>query len=231
MSRAIVIIGGFSTSSGHYRKMANHLRERCGLPVNVVPITMSEWPAVARQAGWRRLLRHLDDTLTETQSETGCENILIIAHSLGGIVTRLYLSEPPSLGFKANHKQSVDCVLTLGTPHTRGIVRSLTVWSGLSDCLSHARINIPIISCVGEVDYSKRGRVVNRIVQLRYRLHGAGPDEKGDGIIPVKSAIYDPKLVWIIENARHDFRIGHPWYGDPEIVDDWWQRVKNQLNF
>lgn len=229
MQRAIVIIGGFTTSPGHYNKMAEQLLRLSGLPVSIVPISMGEWPSVVRRSGWRKLLLRLEDTLAATVSKNKSERILIVAHSLGGIVTRLYLSPHSTLEFQPKFASHIERVITLGTPHRRGVVRRLTVWKGLGECLAQDCIPVPILSVVGAVDYSARGRVANRAIGLRYRFHGADAGESGDGIIPVNSAIYDAQRVLTIPNARHDFRIGHPWYGDPEIVQVWWERIKSEI--
>jgi len=230
MQRAIVIIGGFSTSPGHYRKMAEQLMELTGLPVKVTPIAMTEWSSVVRRSGWVRLLQKLESTIAEAISESKCDKVVIVAHSLGGIVTRLYLSPHSTLAFTPKFVGQIERVITLGTPHRRGVVRRLTVWKGLGECLAQDCMPVPILSVVGVVDYSSRGRFANRTIGLRYRFHGADPLEAGDGIIPIDSAIYDPQRVLTIPNARHDFRIGHPWYGDPEIVELWWKRILADLD-
>ncbi|MGB5108054.1 MAG: hypothetical protein WBP29_14265 [Candidatus Zixiibacteriota bacterium] len=226
MKRAIVIIGGFSTSPGHYNKMAEQLRIRSGLPVNIVPIGMSEWSVVVRQSGWRRLLGKLEQTISATISETECDKIIIVAHSLGGIVTRLYLTGNASIGFAPRYSDRIESVITLGSPHKRGLVHRLSVWKGLDDCLERDHLSVPLLSVVGKVDYSSRGRSLKRLAHLRYRLHGGDPGEFGDGIIPIDSAIYDADRSLILDDVSHDFRIGRPWYGDPQIVDMWWKSAK-----
>ncbi len=173
MQRAIVIIGGFTTSPGHYSKMADQLRELSGQPVSIVPIAMGEWPSVVRRSGWQKLLRRLEDTMEISVSQNSCDRILIVAHSLGGIVTRLYLSPHSTLEFMPRFASHIESVVTLGTPHRRGVVRRLTVWKGLGECLAQDCMPVPILSVVGAVDYSSRGRVANRAIGLRYRFHGA----------------------------------------------------------
>lgn len=205
--------------------MAEQLKGLTELPVKVTPIAMTEWTAVVRRSGWVRLLQKLEATIAESISESKCDRVVIVAHSLGGIVTRLYLSPHSTLPFTPKFGDRIERVVTLGTPHRRGIVRKLTVWKGLSECLSQDCMPVPILSVIGVVDYSSRSRLAIRTVGLRYRFHGADTSESGDGIIPVNSAIFDQRLVLTIPNARHDFRIGHPWYGDPEIVELWWKRI------
>ncbi len=175
------------------------------------------------------MLQKLDDTLAATVAQSNCERILIVAHSLGGIVTRLYLSPHSTLAFTPKFASLVDYVITLGTPHRRGVVRRLTVWKGLGECLAQDCLPVPILSAIGVVDYASNGRVANHGIGLRYRFHGAAAGESGDGIIPVNSAIYDAQRVLTIPNARHDFRIGHPWYGDPEMVEIWWERIRSEI--
>ena len=226
MKRAIVIIGGFSTSPGHYRKMAAQLHERSGLPVNVVPIAMGEWSVVVRQSGWRHLLGKLERTLESTLDASGCDRVIIVAHSLGGIVTRLYSTGEPILGFTPRYASHIESIVTLGSPHRRGLVHRLSVWKGLNECLTQSQVKVPLLSVAGKVDYSSRGRPLKHLVHLRYRIHGGEPDELGDGIIPVGCAIYDSSRSLVLDDVRHDFRIGRPWYGDPQIVEMWWQESK-----
>ncbi|MCC6963781.1 MAG: alpha/beta fold hydrolase [candidate division Zixibacteria bacterium] len=225
MSNAIVIIGGFSTSPRHYTRMADRLREISTLPVSVVPIMAGDWPGVIGQRGWTALLGKLDATLTAAVA-TGASEIIVVAHSLGGIVTRLYLAPGLPLKFTASCADRIKIVVTLGSPHQRGLVSRLNSWNHLDRCLVEHAPSIPIISVVGRVDYPRRPRsLAAYAARLRYRIHGAQRGELGDGIIPVKSAIFDPAHALILDGVKHDSVFGRPWYGDPEIVDRWWAAV------
>lgn len=229
MPRAIVIVGGFTTSPRHYIKMRAHLETLSGLPVSIVPIMVRDWPGVIGQKGWTHLLEKLDATLAAAV-ESGAAEIVVVAHSLGGIVIRLYLAKATPLKIAARHADKINFVITLGSPHQRGLVSKLNSWNHLDECLAPAADAPPLFSVAGSLDYSRRRKsLAAHGARFRYRIHGADTGELGDGIIPVQSAVLDPAKALILDGVKHDFRIGHPWYGDPEIVDRWWEAARLHL--
>ncbi len=225
----IIIVGGFTTSPRHYLKMQAHLEHLNGPRSQIVPIQVGDWPGVIGQRGWTLLLTKLDQTLGALVPQNG--KVLIVAHSLGGIVTRLYLAPSLPLKFKPQHADQIAAVITLGSPHQRGLVGRLNRWNGLDKCLIGRGVSVPVFSVAGSIDYSRRRRsLAAHAARLRYRIHGGTAGERGDGIIPVESAILDPARSLVLDGIKHDFRIGHPWYGDEEVVSLWWNAAMKSLS-
>ncbi len=229
MTTRIIIVGGFTTSPRHYLKMQRHLEQLAATQPAIVPIKIGDWPGVIGQRGWTLLLTRLDQTLA-TVCENSAGNVIVVAHSLGGILIRLYLAGSLPLAFESRYANRINSVVTLGSPHRRGLVSKLNSWTGLDGCLAQRHPSIPIFSVAGSIDYSRRRRSLSaHAARLRYRIHGGLPDERGDGIIPVASAILDPARSLVLDGVKHDFRIGHPWYGDAEIVAQWWNAAMKSL--
>lgn len=223
MPRTIVIVGGFYSTPRHYQGLANHIASHAQADVHIVPIRMNEWSFVIHPAGWRYYLRRLDETFSTAVSKNQSASIEIVAHSLGGIVTRLYCADEEQTGFSANHRSQIKSVVTLGTPHNRGLVRRLTAWTGTNRGLSNWNETIPLYSVAGDVDFSSDCKRPQRFgAALRHRIHGAAKGERGDGVIPVSCAIFNPDLSMIIPGVRHDSHIGRPWFADEAIFEQWW---------
>jgi len=64
--------------------------------------------------------------------KTGSEKVVIIAHSMGGLVSRFYMSRAPS------HWQSVHRILTVGTPH-QGVYQSVPIVGQLQDLATNSK--------------------------------------------------------------------------------------------
>ncbi len=230
MTTRIIIVGGFSTSPRHYLKMQDHLERLSGIQPAIVPIKIGDWPGVIGQKGWLLLLTKFDQTL-ESALAQGEDNAIVVAHSLGGILTRLYLADSLPLALEPRYADRITSVITLGSPHQRGLVSKLNSWTGLDRCLVQHKRSIPIFSVAGSIDYSRRrSSLAAHAARLRYRIHGGTAGERGDGIIPVDSAILDPARSLVLDGVKHDFRIGHPWYGDAEIVSLWWNAAMKSLS-
>src|SRR5512135_367669 len=99
-NQAIVILGGFLSNPSTYRKMSLSLGRPTGQPVWVVQVRMSEWLLLTSQAGWSYLLNKLSRTVHQAMQASKASRVVLIGHSAGGVLGRLYLSPEPFRGRK-----------------------------------------------------------------------------------------------------------------------------------
>ena len=63
--------------------------------VRVVPVTVGDWAGASSPAGWARILAKLERTVEDVLEATGAEKVVLVGHSAGGVMGRLYLAPEP----------------------------------------------------------------------------------------------------------------------------------------
>ncbi len=218
-----MIIGGFMSIPRHYDEMAAALAQLSGWPSLIVPLTISDWLKIGTRGGWRKVLDKSTTSLREVAEDTDQE-IVIVAHSLGGIVARMIMDNDELLSCDCRIRNRVSAVLTLGTPHQRGIVAALLQVNFLRRAMKCDFSEKRMMCVAGSVDTSRSGYRRKRMMcRLRHRLHGAPRFGRGDGVIPVDAALPKGGASMLLEGVYHDSHIGRPWFGDAEIVPLWWK--------
>ena len=165
--------------------------------------------------------------------------IIIIGHSAGGFISRVYLSKRPYGGKVYNGQELVHSLVTLGTPHMEaaGAAFENVKWIN--------REPLPIRGlAVGGIGFP--GNSSGWFTKGSYDFCGSqsdGSDCDGDGVTTIESAMAmngDNVEKLVLDRVMHyPWRdagiIGHliapdlvrqskdgtPWYGDDEIVDKW----------
>ncbi|CAM9982542.1 unnamed protein product [Ectocarpus sp. 8 AP-2014] len=166
------------------------------------------------------------------------ERVVLIAHSAGGWMSRIYLSEACYDGRIYNASHAVNGLVTLGTPHVR-----LTDDKGRHRELPFSR-NFKFVEkrCTGEKggDWEKRiptvciggsalegrstfGGMFKDLVYQSYELCCGDGSGTGDGITPLKSAfdMAGAKRYVELEGVLHAARMGGKWYGSDDVIDSW----------
>jgi hypothetical protein len=59
-------------------------------------------------------------------------------------------------------------------------------------------------------------------------LLGKG-NNKGDGFVPVKSAILEGSQPIILEGVSHARLFGKLWYGSASVVQNWWEKTQEVI--
>ncbi|MDQ3937297.1 MAG: hypothetical protein M3253_01300, partial [Chloroflexota bacterium] len=104
------------TAPPNYWPMRRRLLRRGAERVDIVAIWPPDW-ALAGMLGFGNLLRRAGRAIARTYRACGKRPIIVVAHSGGGIVTRLAMAHVPYYGRVAAVAEAVGCLTTLGTPH------------------------------------------------------------------------------------------------------------------
>jgi len=223
----VVVLGGFLSHGLLYRALANHLRELARSEVAIVPTTAVDWLAAPMPAGWLPVLHRLRRTVRAAVKASPTGRAILVAHSAGGVLGRIYLSPTPFLGTIFRGCETVSHLITLGTPHYG---RDRVIYGGKLS--AWAERHCPGAYFADEVAYTAvagkaiRGSVQGSPAQRRayraYRGVAGHGDDWGDGVVPLRSALLSGADPVVLDGVAHFAGAGLPWYGDREIVQLWW---------
>jgi pimeloyl-ACP methyl ester carboxylesterase len=230
MKQAIVIIGGYNALWTAYLGMARHLEGVSGLPAIGVPLTPWHWFKLRRTQDATHMLHQVHETVVWARRRLQAERFVLVGHSAGGLLGRLYLHQGLVWGQRYAGAEHVDMLITLGTPHC-GEQGTDSGW-----CLAdQANRLVPGTPYAAGVRYlavagrSVQGRPDGDHAQRRafrgYQFLSARADAWGDGIVPLSSARLDGAETLVLDGVAHSKRYGHDWYGASKaIVRRWWPR-------
>lgn len=225
-SPSIVILGGFASPSGIYTGFARALARHSGRPVSVVDAETVDWIPSIAAVGWLVLLNKLDRTVRKAYTAYH-ERVTLVGHSAGGVLARLYLSHLPFFGRRYDGKRWVEHVITLGSPHYN---EQRWLHGGLMSRWTQKRC--PDAYFAGEVRYTsvagqaiqgrENGTAREQLAYRSYRRLCREGAQRGDGIVPVTSALLEGSEKIELEQVSHFRGFGSPWYGDDEVIEQWW---------
>jgi pimeloyl-ACP methyl ester carboxylesterase len=228
----ILIVGGFASSAQQYEPLRARLAAVSGRPVRIAPISRLDWLGVVISDSYGSLLRILDGAVRSALAEHAAEKLVLVAHSAGGVLARIYLGDQPygprRLCYHGHRR--VDALITLGTPHSAvGEGRQ----GGLNQIAYVQRVypgaywpTVRYVSVIGKSIFgAPDGAPPERGAWQSYRLLGAPGGQWGDGVVPLEHGLLDGSRKLVIPGLRHDDRPDRSWYGSSAaIVQAWWQR-------
>jgi len=228
MKQAIIIIGGYNSVWPTYLKMARDLEALTGLQAIGVPLMPWHWWSLGRNQDGTNLLQKLEETVIWARRRLKARQFVLVGHSAGGVIVRLYLHEGPVWGSLYQGVEHVSTLITLGSPHCsdRG---PNTGWV-LTD---EANQLAPGTYHAGRVRYRavagqyvrgrQNGNYAERRAHRNYRFFGSQGDLWGDGMVPVQSARLDGSESLILDGVAHSSKFGSSWYGGSKtIIRRWW---------
>lgn len=230
MKQAIVIIGGYNALWTAYLGMARHIEEISGLPAVGVPLAPWHWLKLRRTEDATHMLQKVCETVQWARRRLQADRFVLVGHSAGGLLGRLYLHEGLVWGQRYAGAEHVDMLITLGSPHCAD-KGTRTGWQ-LAD---EANRLVPGTPYAGTVRYlAVAGRAVQghphgSYVQRRafrgYQYFSPWVDAWGDGIVPLSSARLNGAETVVLDGVSHSRRYGRDWYGASRtIVHRWWPR-------
>ncbi|MCU0493638.1 MAG: lipase [Chloroflexaceae bacterium] len=233
-SLPILIVGGFGSSWQQYTPLQKLLVTVGGRPTFIAPIALFDWAAVAVTNEYTGLLAVLDGAVNRVLRDTGREKLVLLAHSAGGVLSRIYMGDQPYGRRKVvyNGFQRVATLATLGTPHQtvrKGRVAGLDQIDFVQRVYPGAYWRfIHYVTIIGQaVRGVKNGTAVERSAFQSYELIAGNGTGEGDGIVPVNNGLLAGARQLILPGVRHDPRPDHPWYGQNEaLVRQWWGVVE-----
>jgi len=238
---AIVFVGGFGSYWREYLPFVRVLEGVSGQEVFVAPISLVHW-AVAFVRGLSITVKQLAHTVDEALLTTRMDKVVLIGHSVGGVIARLYLGQGSSQkGGIYVASEKVCGLITLGTPH-----KIATARLGLQREMYRVDSSYPGAHCSPRVNYlSVVGRKVfgrllgskeERNAYWHYRLLGGHGNVWGDGVVPIKAAMLPGSTALVIPGRSHKHLndrgddIAEDWYGkDEAAIREWWIRFENPV--
>lgn len=227
----IVIMGGLLSPAFMYRDMQRAISGLAGQPVWVVDTHMYDWLPVISQRGWLHLLLMLQRTVQQALTQTGAAHVILVGHSMGGVLGRLYLSREPFKGYRFNGCEHVSQLITLGSPHhiRTGFQRERLLSRWLEE-------RLPGAAYAPQVRYSAvaglyiQGNAGGSFTERRaFRVYRRIWDRGavvGDGLIPLPSALLAGAQHIILDGVHHHSLSRSAWYGSASVIPEWWEKVQ-----
>jgi pimeloyl-ACP methyl ester carboxylesterase len=232
MTHNIVIIGGYNSAWPLYLGAARRLEAVTGRPAVAVPIMPWHWWGADRSEDATPLLQKLAGTLDWSRRRHGVERSVLVGHSAGGLLARLYLADGAVWGHHYNGVGQVARVFTLGSPHC-GLHDAGTGWY-LSDAANDLAPGaprgdtIPFCAVAGRILQGRKdGSYFERRAYRRYRFFTGEDGAWGDGTVPVDCARLDGAQDVVLEGVAHSLRTiptpGAEWYlSSAAVIRRWW---------
>jgi pimeloyl-ACP methyl ester carboxylesterase len=228
MRQAIVIIGGYNSLWPIYLKMARDLEDLTHLQAVGVPLMPWHWWLARRTADASGLLVKLAETVAWARRKLETDRLLLVGHSAGGVLARLYLHDGPVWGRVYRGTEHVGGIVTLGSPHCseKG---TRTGWF-LSDQANRLVPGTPYheevryYAIAGErVQGSLEGSYRQRRAFRLYKFFAGQGDVWGDGTVPVSCAALAGAQNLVLAGVVHSRKHGSAWYGGSKsIIRRWW---------
>ncbi len=221
----IIIVGGYVTFPANYRGLKRILEEISGSEVYVTPITPLDW-LLGRFRGYGQLVFEVASVVDKALLESESDRAVLVGHSAGGILARTYIGgEPPYGGRRYSGHRRVSHLITLGTPHDVPDEGRLAPISEADELFPGAlHENIHYLSVAGAAVDGNHSPAVRR----RYERFTGDGRVKGDGLIPVESALLSGTEHLVLDDLYHGRLYGGlrgRWYGsDRETVERWWPK-------
>ncbi len=228
MSREpVAILGGFMSTPRTYWEMQPALEKLARQEVAVVPTTRLDWLLLRLPLGWSRILNKIERTVSGVLDRTGAGKVILVGHSWGGVIARLYLSPEPFGTHAFGGCEVVKTLVTLGSPHRNRHGSAMRKWIDETCPGSYFSPAVRYVCVAGKaVPGDRYGDPRERAAYRKYRhLCGRG-DVWGDGIVPAESAHLDGAENIVLEGVLHDPSMGRPWYGNTRAVREWWARAR-----
>ncbi len=218
----ILILGGFLISPEAYAPMVARLEQLSGQPVRLVPVGKPEWLLTVFAFAWAGILDRVRAAAAELAHRSPTGKVTLIGHSSGGIMLRLFLDDAPFQGRRYDGKALADTLVMLGSPHTalkatvlRQMVAERLPGSPFAD-------RVRYVSVAGDLDLQEASPMARRLAPTAYRNSSGDPDDRGDGLVPVASALLAGSTPLVLPGVAHGGAFGPRWYGSPEVVERWW---------
>ena len=226
----VVILGGFFATPRDYWEMRPALEKLTRQPVSIVPVTRFDWVLSLTGFGWARILKKLDRTVRRTLAETGAAKVVLIGHSSGGVIGRLYLSSRPFRGRVYAGRDVVICLVTLGSPHVNHRGSFMRRWVDRKYPGAYFAPDVQYVAVAGKALLGDRnGSREERAAFRGYRYLCGRGDVWGDATVPLASALLEGALPIVLEGVFHSPRRERRWYGNTRSVRQWWESARQCL--
>lgn len=210
----------------NYRRLAKILAEISDSAVSVVPTTPLDW-MLGRLRGYGQLVFEVATTVDRALLESDADKAVLVGVSEGGILARVYIGGDPPYGGRryAGHRR-ISHLITLGTPHNveRSGRHAATI-AEINELFPGAlHGGISYLSVAGAAADGATSPRVRR----RYERFLEDGRVKGDGLVPVASALLSGSETLVLDDVYHDRHHGglggHRYGSGTETVERWWPK-------
>ena len=233
MAQQILVLGGFLIGSEAYAPLVAALERLSGQPVVLVPVSRFDWLLTVVPLGWARLLDRVAVLAAELAARSPSGRITLVGHSSGGILLRLFLTEAPFMGRRYGGRRLANTLVMLGSPHTalKATAMRARVARELPGAFFASADPDPVryVAVAGAIDLAEEAAQASasarRLAPTAYRNSSGDPADRGDGLVPVASALLEGAEALVLEGVAHGGAFGPVWYGTPAVVERWWTAV------
>lgn len=201
--------------------MAAAIERHSGQPVRVVAASRADWLLTNWSLGWRRLLDRSADLVQELAALAPAGRINLVGHSSGGVMLRLLLGDEPFAGRVYGLRQQVQTLLTLGSPHRalRGTALRQLVDQRYPGAF-HAP-DVRYVAVAGAIDPEHLRPRARGLCQRSYQAINGDPASRGDGLVPLSSALLAGAESLVLEGVGHGGWFAESWYGSQAVLPRW----------
>ena len=209
----------------NYWRLARVLAAVSERKVHIVPLTPLDW-ILGSFRGYGQLVFEVASAVDKALLESSSDRAVLVAHSAGGILARVYIGgDPPYGGRRYAGYRRASHLITLGTPHNllgNAHLASIAEVNELFPGSLHEQKGLHYLSVAGgAVDGASSAKA-----RKNYERFVKDGRVKGDGVVPAQSALLPGSTSLVLDDLyhgrRHGFMKGR-WYGsDRETVEGWW---------
>jgi hypothetical protein len=229
----ILVLGGFLIGAEAYGPLVASLERLSAQPVLLVPVSRLDWLLTLFPFGWARLLDRVAPLAAELAARSPSGRITLVGHSSGGILLRLFLADGPFEGRRYSGRRLADTLVMLGSPHTalKATAMRARVARELPGAFFASAESDPVryLAVAGAIDLAEEAgqasATAHRLAPTAYRNSTGDPADRGDGLVPVESALLKGAEAVVLEGVAHGGAFGPVWYGTPAVVERWWAAV------
>lgn len=216
-----LILGGFLITPEAYAPMATAIAAHTGQPVAVVPASRFDWLLTSWSVGWTRLLDRAQTLLLQLAAAAPNGRVNVVGHSSGGVMLRLLLGDVPFAGRVYGQRSKVQQLISLGSPHQaiRGTaLRQLVDQRYPGAFFAEAVRYLAVAGAITPEELRPRAR---GLVARSYRAINGDANSRGDGLVPLSSALLQGAEPLVLEGVGHGGWFAERWYGSPDVLPRW----------
>ena len=220
----VLILGGFLITEEAYQPMADWLMQQGVIAAEVVPVSRYDWLLTSWGFGWIRVLDRVDDAVKRLQAKSPSGQVTLIGHSSGGVMLRPYLSDQSFQGRCYGGAARCDRLISLDSPHQA--VRATPLRALVDRCYPGCHEQgVDYVAIAGDLDLesSNASPFSRRSAKGSYRGIAGSEEVRGDGLVPVNSALLRDARQLIQADTAHGGFFGSTWYASPARLEAWWR--------
>jgi alpha-beta hydrolase superfamily lysophospholipase len=216
-----LILGGFLITPEAYAPMAEAIAVATAQAAVVVPASRGDWLLTSWSLGWTRLLDRAQALLLELAAASPTGRVNVVGHSSGGVMLRLLLGDEPFAGRVYGHRGRVQSLVTLGSPHQA--IRATALRQLVDQRYPGAlfKQELSYLAVAGAIESEQLRPRARRLMARSYSAINNDPTSRGDGLVPLSSALLAGAEPLVLEGVGHGGWFAERWYGSAEVLPQW----------